>query len=104
MTEQTPQQPIQYAQPGELPPQTFTQPHGLVTNQKKNGLVTVIAWVLAVLTLTYMLPWAVAATRGKSNQGAIAVLNLLLGWTLIGWIVALVMACGSHQVAYAGGR
>jgi len=22
----------------------------------------------------------------------------LLGWTVVGWIVALVMACGSHQV------
>lgn len=46
-----------------------------------------------------MLPWAVAATRGKSNATAVALINLLLGWTLIGWIVALVMACGAHQVA-----
>jgi hypothetical protein len=44
-----------------------------------------------------MLPWAVAATRGKSNALAIGLLNFLLGWTFIGWLAALVMACGSHQ-------
>lgn len=52
-----------------------------------------LAWVLAAITLGYMLPWAVAAQRGKSNAGAIGVLNLLVGWTGIGWIIALVMAC-----------
>ena len=31
----------------------------------------VIAWVITCLTLGYMLPWAVAATRGKSNSVAI---------------------------------
>jgi hypothetical protein len=55
------------------------------------------AWIIAIVTLGYMLPWAVAATRGKSNAGAIGWINLLLGWTLIGWIIALVMACGAHQ-------
>lgn len=55
----------------------------------------VIAWVLAVCTALYLLPWAIAATRSKSNVGMIAVLNIFLGWTAIGWIVALVMACMS---------
>lgn len=31
-------------------------------------------------------------------------INFLAGWTFIGWIVALVMACGAHQVAYACGQ
>jgi hypothetical protein len=44
------------------------------------------------------LPGAIAATRGKSNQAAIGIINFLLGWTLIGWIVALLMACTSHQM------
>lgn len=52
-----------------------------------------VAWIVAVLSLGYMLPWAVAETRGRPNSGAIGVLNLLAGWTLIGWIAALVMAC-----------
>jgi hypothetical protein len=61
-----------------------------------------IAWIAAVITLGYMLPWAIAATRGRSNQAAIGVVDLLLGWTLIGWIVALVMACQAHQVVGHG--
>lgn len=57
----------------------------------------VVAWVITLFTLGYMLPWAVAATRGKTNSGGIAVLNLLTGWTFIGWIVALAMAASAHH-------
>ncbi|MFT3851818.1 MAG: superinfection immunity protein [Ilumatobacteraceae bacterium] len=49
-----------------------------------------------------MLPWAIAATRGRSNQASIGLINFFLGWSLIGWIVAMVMACQAHQVASAG--
>ncbi|WP_081680549.1 superinfection immunity protein [Cellulomonas sp. URHD0024] len=69
--------------------------------QTPNGAVVAIAWVCALLTSFYMLPWAVAATRGRSNQAAVGVVNLLLGWTFVGWIVALVMACSAHQVVAA---
>jgi len=31
--------------------------------------------------------------RNKRNAKAILVLNLFLGWTLIGWVIALVWAC-----------
>lgn len=58
---------------------------------------TIVAWIVALLTAGYMLPWAIAATRGKSNSGSIGLINLLLGWSVIGWIVALVMACTAHQ-------
>lgn len=56
-----------------------------------------IAWIIGLCTFGYMIPWAIAATRGKANAGSIGWLNLFLGWTVIGWIIALVMACGSHQ-------
>jgi Superinfection immunity protein len=72
---------------------------GLVTDQRQtSGAVLAIAWVCAVLTLGYMLPWAVAATRGRSNQAAVGLLNFFPGWSLIGWIVSLVMACQSHTI------
>ena len=51
-----------------------------------------IAAVLAA-AMIYMFPYAVAWSRGHRNAAAISVLNLLLGWTLIGWIIALVWAC-----------
>jgi hypothetical protein len=72
----------------------------IVTDRRPvNAVVLIVAWVLAVLTAGYMLPWAIAATRGKSNHVAIGLVNFFLGWSVIGWIVALVMACQAHQVA-----
>lgn len=52
----------------------------------------VLAWILTVVTLGYFLPWAIALTRRKPNSGTIGLLNLLLGWTVVGWVVALVMS------------
>ena len=46
-------------------------------------------WLFPVAV--YFLPCFVG--RHKRNVQAIAVLNLLLGWTIIGWIIALVWAC-----------
>ena len=40
----------------------------------------------------YFLPTIIAAVRSKRDVVSIAVLNIFLGWTLIGWIVALVWA------------
>lgn len=71
----------------------------LTDRRDPNAAVVAIAWVVTVLTIGYMLPWAVAASRGKSNQAAIGIINFFLGWTFIGWVVALVMACLAHQVA-----
>jgi hypothetical protein len=71
----------------------------VLTDARTNGAEVTIAWIVTVLTLGYMLPWAIAATRGKSNSWAVGLVNFLLGWTFIGWVVALVMACMPHQVA-----
>ena len=70
----------------------------LITDKRTRPVQTVLGWILVLVTGGYLLPWAIAATRGKSNTGAIFWLNLLLGWTVVGWIIALVMACTSHQV------
>ena len=40
----------------------------------------------------YFLPAIVAAARGMDKQAAVIVLNIFLGWTLIGWVVALCWA------------
>ena len=36
------------------------------------------------------LPVSVAVKRGHPNAAAIFILNLLLGWTFLGWVAALV--------------
>ena len=54
------------------------------------------AWLVAVLTGGYMVPWAIAVQRSKSNAGTVLLINLLLGWTIIGWVWALVMSLGDE--------
>ncbi len=55
-------------------------------------------FVLLFLVLPYFLPTVIAALRKKHSVLAILVLNLLLGWTLIGWVVALIWACTTQDV------
>jgi hypothetical protein len=43
----------------------------------------------------YFLPAIIAAVRHTRNATAILLLNIFLGWTLIGWVVAFVMALSS---------
>jgi hypothetical protein len=38
----------------------------------------------------YFVPWYIAHQRHHPNMTAIAVLNVFLGWTFVGWVVALV--------------
>lgn len=51
--------------------------------------VLVATTAFVVLLLLYFAPALVAKFRRHRNFVAIAVLNLLVGWTLIGWIVLL---------------
>jgi hypothetical protein len=53
-------------------------------------------WFLVGL---YFFPAIVAACRHHWNQNAIFMLNLFLGWTFIGWVVALVWACTNDRTA-----
>ena len=38
----------------------------------------------------YFLPAIAASRRRHRNAGAITMLNLLTGWTVLGWIIAMV--------------
>ncbi len=40
----------------------------------------------------YFLPTIIARGRQKMNIGAIAALNVLTGWSVVGWVVALIWA------------
>ncbi|QCE35777.1 superinfection immunity protein [Acetobacteraceae bacterium] len=56
------------------------------------AVVKIIAIILAICTLGYLLPWAIAVCRGTNNTVSIFFVNLFFGWTLIIWIVCLIMA------------
>lgn len=48
--------------------------------------------ILLIFLSFYFLPSFIAYNRENKNVLAITVLNLLTGWTLIGWVLALVWA------------
>jgi hypothetical protein len=78
-----------------LTPQQTATP---LTSKYPSGLGLLLIWTLAVISLLYFLPLAIAFSRGHKDTGAIFVVDLFLGWTLVGWVVALVWACKSMKV------
>ena len=68
-----------------------------VVNIDRSWTVTkVVALVVAILSAGYMAPWAVAAIRDVRHWSVFWV-NLLLGWTIVGWIFALVMSLRARR-------
>lgn len=61
-------------------------------------------FLLIVLIALYFLPALVAATRGHHNTGAITLLNLFLGWTFLGWVIALVWSATAKRASAASAR
>jgi len=47
---------------------------------------------VTVVLISYFIPTIIALTRKHRDVMAIFVLNLFLGWSLIGWIISLVWA------------
>ena len=48
----------------------------------------------------YFLPTIAALVCEKHDKLSIFLLNLFLGWSVIGWIVALIWACKNDRVIY----
>ena len=61
-----------------------------------NGLVGLLVVVVALCW--YFLPTVVAVSRKVTNMGSVVVVNVFLGWTFIGWVVALAMACRTSRI------
>lgn len=64
--------------------------------EQMEGTANSVVLIVAVF-VAYLLPVIVSYRRGHRNWQAILVLNLLLGWTFIGWAVAMVWAATSSQ-------
>jgi len=54
----------------------------------------------ATLPLLYLLPTIVAVQRRKQNALSIMMVNLYLGWTILGWIAAMVWAHSVDRERY----
>lgn len=56
----------------------------------KDGIEGAIGIFIAAVI--YLFPVLTARRRHAPNTGSVAVVNVLLGWTVVGWVVALAMA------------
>lgn len=64
--------------------------------------VTALPWTWTLVLcagLIYLLPAIEAELRDHDSIDGILLLNILLGWTVIGWIVALVWACSRPRLS-----
>ena len=76
----------------------FAVPASAAAGGKVLGLVLLVFLVaLAFGALFYFVPTAVAILRGHPRIGPITLVNLLLGWTLVGWAVALAWALSARE-------
>ncbi len=66
-----------------------------------------IVWMLVFLVGgslaagLYLLPTVVVGLRRRPNPMPVVVVNVLLGWTLLGWVAALAMAVHTPAVGVA---
>ncbi|MDF7673811.1 superinfection immunity protein [Acetobacteraceae bacterium ESL0709] len=54
--------------------------------------IFIVAIPTLIGLLAYFIPVIVVFARRVENKVGVILLNLFLGWTVIGWIIALVMA------------
>jgi hypothetical protein len=62
-----------------------------------NYVLAIVLWVGSFVA--YWLPLIIGWRRHVRSLGALAVVNAFLGWTVVGWIVALAMAARSTTPA-----
>lgn len=60
--------------------------------------------VLALLLVLYLLPWGIAIERKHPHTIAIALVNIFLGWSFVGWMVALVWSLTTPNTNARGGN
>lgn len=81
--------PVGRGNAGAAPPIAPAPPAG---GEAGNGFV-----VLALLGLVYLAPALIAFARNARRLGGIAALNILLGWTFLGWALAFVWAVSDER-------
>lgn len=57
----------------------------------------VIVFFLGMVAV-YFIPTIIATSRHKANLAPIIAVNVLLGWSVVGWIVALAWALSTQSV------
>ena len=60
-----------------------------------DGFLLILLIILGLAV--YFIPTIVAFVSQQENRVAIMVLNIFLGWTLVGWVVSLVWAVKKNR-------
>jgi membrane protein implicated in regulation of membrane protease activity len=60
--------------------------------QTSTGFVFALVAGIILLLVLYLLPVILAYSLGSSHIKGILTLNVILGWTILGWLAALVWA------------
>lgn len=56
-----------------------------------------LALIVAVSSAVYFLPTFIAVKRNHSNRTPIMLTNIFFGWTVVGWVVALIWAFSDNS-------
>jgi hypothetical protein len=74
------------------------RPVGSSTESRGDAMIQILegAAVIAALSL-YLLPSIEADARGHSDAFAITAVNILLGWTIVGWFAARAWSRSQHE-------
>jgi hypothetical protein len=72
--------------------------HGLAAVAPGSGATSsVVLVVFLIIGIgAYFIPGIIASARHVPNQASVWIINIFLGWSLIGWVVALAMAARSQ--------
>ena len=52
---------------------------------------------ILICIVVYFIPTIIAGNRKHPNGNSILALNIFLGWTFIGWVIAFVWACSNIE-------
>jgi uncharacterized membrane protein YhaH (DUF805 family) len=53
-------------------------------------------FIVTLCLVIYFLPTICACSRHHRNTNSITLLNLFLGWTALGWIIAIIWSVSSN--------
>lgn len=59
-------------------------------------MLCMLLWVVGGIAI-YLAPTVIAAYRGHVNMAPIVVVNIFLGWSLVGWVAALAWALSTQE-------